>query len=924
MYDDRLPFSDSPDNSYGPPLPISSYRPPYAETVYSHDREPVRSQYYYHPTKREAPPPSTSRRARAESRYSEPTSPRTRRLQDFPIPGVQYGTGPIPEEFDPFHPPNYSIDTKKVPGLDPETLEKVLTKAVKQGIEELRRGEAPREDVHRRQHHHAESASQPPGAWPLSPSADATQPYQQTGLTTKSSRRDFDHHDATWGRSQGSWDQLPSRARAGTKVTWNEEPAWEAGSNASEWNSREETPSDSWDTDQTWTPRKLKGQQENDRRGRSNSERTSIIVESRAASPITVRIRDRSRRRNESARELRSKSTPRRYGRQEMHMSSTGSNEGWTHIDATSDSMASWELSDDTVEPAHSRSQVQTPRSKSRRHSRHTYSTPSGHGRKLYQHTHQALQGQPLILQAAPAPSIMTHVTPTVMNAPAFIYPTEKYPREASLNTVPAPSALPLPEWTRAFPTQERRFSTATDRIWPTPFAPTLQEVSSTIGQDHENRSTSSSSWGSVKKSKGNKSSWDDNVKKKSERRSPKAGKWGKNYYDEKSKNDCENVNSSQKNTWGVRTKKTGEKTNRWKIADDTWKIDPIPAEQKENPGPSNAWDTTKTDWNTTEAGNDQSITKGVKASWNNTEDMWNPNDTGNTMATKDGSTTKIVETSWGNAEDAWNAQAAPSTNNGNAVQFKTETLWEPATVETQPIKARSVTSKRHSNKTLSKYRQLRNASSDVVPKSHWQFPPPPSEKRLSSVHEDHRGFIAPKEPLYKISERVANKRGVEHQVRAGRGSLYGHEVGRPEYLDSLDKPVSQLICRLHNSFYQNRLINNTVRSVPLQIPQPAHSTLPLRQPDPLPRAPTHNTHTILLHRQSKKQTHTAPARPARRQDAQATDQAGTQEKRQQRQPREEGAQATQRGPEDGGRGDAVDEELGQAAESGAEREGEE
>lgn len=77
----------------------------------------------------------------------------------------------------------------------------------------------------------------------------------------------------------------------------------------------------------------------------------------------------------------------------------------------------------------------------------------------------------------------------------------------------------------------------------------------------------------------------------------------------------------------------------------------------------------------------------------------------------------------------------------------------------------------------------------DATPKSHWRLPLPLGGRSS----KDERLFILPKEPLHNISREVANEKGIEHQVRPGEGARYGHLVGRPEYLDSFEKPVSRL-----------------------------------------------------------------------------------------------------------------------------------
>ncbi|KAF1989699.1 hypothetical protein K402DRAFT_261794 [Aulographum hederae CBS 113979] len=51
--------------------------------------------------------------------------------------------------------------------------------------------------------------------------------------------------------------------------------------------------------------------------------------------------------------------------------------------------------------------------------------------------------------------------------------------------------------------------------------------------------------------------------------------------------------------------------------------------------------------------------------------------------------------------------------------------------------------------------------------------------------------WIAPEDPLYAIPEDLAAEKGVEHQVRPGRGAEYTHRVAKPSYLDTMDRPYA-------------------------------------------------------------------------------------------------------------------------------------
>lgn len=86
-----------------------------------------------------------------------------------------------------------------------------------------------------------------------------------------------------------------------------------------------------------------------------------------------------------------------------------------------------------------------------------------------------------------------------------------------------------------------------------------------------------------------------------------------------------------------------------------------------------------------------------------------------------------------------------------------------------------------------SKYQHLRHSTKERPANGHKQFPPAPLKTKSTAV-SGRTGVEA--EPLLKVTKELVNKRGVEHQVRAGEGTKYGHAISRPEYLDSLEKPV--------------------------------------------------------------------------------------------------------------------------------------
>lgn len=128
-------------------------------------------------------------------------------------------------------------------------------------------------------------------------------------------------------------------------------------------------------------------------------------------------------------------------------------------------------------------------------------------------------------------------------------------------------------------------------------------------------------------------------------------------------------------------------------------------------------------------------------------------------------------ETSWQADINGWSApQKADSMVDGRNPWAATDEA------KIQPSKTR-----------LSKYRQLRLPVPEVA-KEYRQLRLPTPDKKHGTRSENANMKT---ESLLKVTKEDVVKKGVEHQVRAGKGSKYGHAIGRPEYLDSLEKPAS-------------------------------------------------------------------------------------------------------------------------------------
>lgn len=721
VYDDRVPFSNGSGIVSGPPPPVSSYRSPYAETVHSQN--------------------TTHREPGNHSQYSELINPGTRRRNEIPSSAFQYGSGPLPAEGEPFLRTIHVDTATNNTGVNPSWLNELLTKAVKQGVEESRKTDALSKDTtgDAHQNYNMETSSQPPGAWPISPFKSATQPKVHASTSGLAARVYGEERDSAWGQSQAGREGRTARSRAGTRVTWNAGPALESSSNDG-WKSHEETQSDSWDTDGTWTAKKDNGWHESGRKGRS---RISIRSKSRAASPVTIRVRDRSRSRTVPSRRTRSTSRSWSSRKGELRKSSSGDNDGWTHVRSTSSSSASWENSDDTLQPEHSSSQVQTTRQERSRRRLRSKSTHGGRDRQSSQPLQQPFWQQGAV-HTVPAPSVTTRHTPTVMNAPISTYSANAPSRRASLTTKAPSHMIPPPEWMKDLPARSRRASKVISHAQPVLYAPIIDAFARSTFNDHA--SASPLTWGNTKQKRAadTKKLWDKIADEDSNGDDGEESDWGKANSGNGKGDDWTTPHGKPTDTWETLEAATDTYASGWETGDNGWATDSKPKKLKDTVKFGDGWnDTTDTD------------------------DTW-----------------KVPKPSRSDKRNKWSASPPP-------------TIHKPV--------AESSNSKRHSNKSLSKYRQLRSPSTDTTPKPHWQFPPPPPKKTPSIKSKKSGTVIAPKEPLYKISAKAASERGVEHQVRAGEGVQYGHVVGRPEYLDRLDKPVSKPHippCRLRSNTY--------------------------------------------------------------------------------------------------------------------------
>ena len=492
-YDDRGPFFNISHNISGPPAPWASYRAPYAETLQSHESSKTHIQHNTLPVRDKPSRVSITRHSKSGSRYSEAISPRTRHLESLPPSGFQYGSGPIPPDRKLTHRGNNRATTPETSGVDPAWLKNVLKAAVKQGVEESRRAEAQSARHDRDSDHTSQKedkTSQAPGAWPESPRTGPVQvPHSFKASPSKRNKRSDRASD--WVQSQSGWGQLETKSKMGAHTNQNEEHLWETETSGyvNEWRSHEETPSDSWDTDETWETSRGREWKDSSQLeiplATTAAPHFNAQIASRASSYIHPRQRSTHTSRKHQSRS-KSRSRPRKRDNETLL-----ERRRWAGSASPSYCTSSSSSSDNTIQPSHSRSHIHTPRKRSKSRVRSSKSTQFYHERTSSRYPLCAENLKRMDSEQIHAPSTITRVIPDVQSRPNIALPTHKQSRRTSGHADAVASASGVPAWPAAVKN--------TSSIFPARCAPSAKEYTwNTIGAGEKDRhSTTSSTWGS-------------------------------------------------------------------------------------------------------------------------------------------------------------------------------------------------------------------------------------------------------------------------------------------------------------------------------------------------------------------------------------------------------------------------------------------
>ena len=756
MYDDRGPFFAPFDNGRGPPPPTSSYHPPYVETARSQEGSTSRSRRTAHSPHEIFPPAPITRRSGPRSIYSEAVSPRARTTNDLSLSGVQYGSGPIPRDGEIYNDQSSGVRATQPPPMDPMWLNNLLATAVKQGVEESRRMDIQSEHQTRYkiQNVDAETTSQPPGGWPESPLDIGPSSRRPSEPAASSSRNHESAHGSQWDQSQAGWSERKARSRADTRVTWFETPVDETtSSSADRWTLRDKAASDSWDTGDAWPTDRVAEWETSSEKCKAwapSQPGQHSSVRHSSTSPHSQELRSSK---HDSQRSARSRS--RTSHRRRKHETTTEDEEkigGWDHIKRPSDSVVSLSSSDATIQPSLSRSRIHTPRRRSKSLSRRSKSTQREKQRKSSRRSHRTPTEETVHVRPAPVPSVDARLAPVVMNAPIPATSHHAQSKPPSTYADPPVPVMQLPEWASQVHDATRKPSIAASTLAPAPYASSLKDfVQSTKGKIRGGyRSSSPSSWSNDKNDGAVNMLWGKATKKD-------AG-WSK-------KSDT---------GWHGKGSRDNDKKGWLSTDDDTsngWAKD----DDDETIKVADGWNTKETGWGTTaippiEKKHGKNDLADLKSALKSTFE--NPS---------------APEAAWKNQSRGIPRNTAkPATQQATPTPFTTVAAQAPPP-SNQP--------QRMSNKTLAQYRPnhppLFSPIPISAPQPHWQFPPPLSTSIPANPVSSGSTYIAPELARLTISQRTSIAKGIEHAVRPGRATHYGHAVGRPQYLDGLDEPYA-------------------------------------------------------------------------------------------------------------------------------------
>ncbi|KAF2118488.1 hypothetical protein BDV96DRAFT_597306 [Lophiotrema nucula] len=283
--------------------------------------------------------------------------------------------------------------------------------------------------------------------------------------------------------------------------------------------------------------------------------------------------------------------------------------------------------------------------------------------------------------------------------------------------------------------------------------------------------------------------------------------------------NGWSNDAASGDNSWDKQNNDTGDNnndSNDWTNGDN--------ANQDTAQQPDNSWGENDTSGQDQAWGNDTSNQQdnswGQDASSAQQGQAWD-NDTSNQQDNSlgDNAASGQQNKAWGNDNSNQQGDSWPKNDQS---QVKAASWNNDGGADNQSVASTS-------KSRLRNYHRLRKPA-HLQPQPHWNFPPPPPG-RLATIPEDSESVasgVAPRirkfkeAPLLAIPESKAKEQCLDHQVQEGKGIQYEHCIGRPEYLDTLEKPYAVFRFRYRSQAMLHKLFPDEVPAPGQEPPESA------------------------------------------------------------------------------------------------------
>lgn len=225
-------------------------------------------------------------------------------------------------------------------------------------------------------------------------------------------------------------------------------------------------------------------------------------------------------------------------------------------------------------------------------------------------------------------------------------------------------------------------------------------------------------------------------------------------------------------------------------------------------------WKGENSGWAGPPANNDTNNVGPWDANKQDDNNAWENNAGGNTAANDNPWTSDPPQDS-GNNKNNWNAEQGQGWDGGadNKPSWDNSVGWN-----TGNVAANQSSSWDDDNKAKSGSAHNRNETSQpaVVDPLRPHIKPYWNDWKKASKADDgdkramDRVYTEPEEPGQKVSAETVERENLSHQVHAGRGARYDHNITRPKYIDSMRHPYAVFVFKYRSAGKQAPTIHNT------------------------------------------------------------------------------------------------------------------